>query len=646
MSENFDEDLQRFEELSAALEPSDADEKGMHMDEVRKGAPSVFMTDIRFKEALETGDLLSEEAFADLDEDDQKSYELVEILDEKGEEPMGWAYRFKADDIEGVEEEGLEVEEKSETDEDAEVPEEKSDEAEEPEEKTEDVEATEEKVDDMPAPVAEDLLSKRAADILARMRAPMEEAVEEEEEKAPSIFLTDIRFKEMVEDGELIEEEEFASLDEDAKGAFQAVDVFEEGTGKGYGMRYRRRSPMEVSAMRKGGHETGEKAAHDGDASEDMFDSAEGAEARAAELGCVGTHRAGDMWMPCATHDEWMELSAAAKPDEPEAAPAAPPAAPAPAAQAAAGGMAMPAKEEFLCGYQRKSVSESCGFCTGGCASQDGLPGLADIEAQVKEAYLNSEIIGSGYSSNDDVFVVDVKREDGSLIEVFLTGDGDELGWLRLNESALESKSAEPVDIISKATAEKLALDAVDQLGFKAEAMSITVDVYADQDVYVVEADSEEKSFDVFVSAEGKVLGYDEYSYSEPVELSEEDEIKALEAELAIKRLYSREQREEMAASGEALEDGSFPIADEADLANAVQAFGRASDPDSAKEHIMKRAKELKREDMIPEDWNTPTEEDMEAEPADAPGGGEKVADDVELLRSLLEFEELEGDLS
>jgi len=643
MSENFDEDLQRFEELSAAMEPSEGDEKGVHMDEVRKGAPSVFMTDIRFKESLETGDLLSEEAFADLDEDDQKSYELVEILDEKGEEPMGWAYRFKADDIEDVEE-ALEVEEKTETDEDTEVPEEKSDEPEDFEEKTEEVEATEEKVDDTSDPVAEQLLSKRAADILARMRAPMEEAVEEEE-KAPSIFLTDIRFKEMVEDGELIEEEEFASLDEDAKGAFQPVDVFEEGTGKGYGMRYRRRSPMEISAMRKGGDDTGEKAAEGGDDAEDVFASAEAAEARAAELGCAGTHRAGAMWMPCATHDEWMELSAAAKPDEPEAAPAPAPA-PAAAAPPAAGGMAMPAKEEFLCGYQRKSVSESCGFCTGGCASQDGLPGLADIEAQVKEAYLNSEIIGSGYSSNDDVFVVDVKREDGSLIEVFLTGDGDELGWLRLNESSLESKSAEPVDIISKATAEKLALDAVDQLGFKAEAMSITVDVYAEQDVYVVEADSEEKSFDVFVSADGKVLGYDEYSYSEPMELSEEDEIKALEAELAIKRLYSREQREEMAASGEALEDGSFPIADEADLANAVQAFGRAADPDSAKEHIMKRAKELKREDMIPEDWKTSTEEVMEAAPADGVDGEEKAAEDLELLRSLLEFEELEGGIS
>jgi hypothetical protein len=38
------------------------------------------------------------------------------------------------------------------------------------------------------------------------------------------------------------------------------------------------------------------------------------------------------------------------------------------------------------------------------------------------------------------MFVVDVKREDGSCIEVFLSGDGDELGWLRVDES-LEKES-------------------------------------------------------------------------------------------------------------------------------------------------------------------------------------------------------------
>jgi len=69
------------------------------------------------------------------------------------------------------------------------------------------------------------------------------------------------------------------------------------------------------------------------------------------------------------------------------------------------------------------------------------------------------------------------------------------------------------------------------------------------------------------------------------------------------KRMYSEEVRMEMAKEGMALPDGSYPIKDKADLQNAIQAFGRAKDKEKAKKHIMKRAKELGLEDMIPENW-------------------------------------------
>ena len=77
-------------------------------------------------------------------------------------------------------------------------------------------------------------MSEKAAVIMSMMRKPKNDK--------PSIFLTDSRFKEMMEDSELVSDEDYDGLDEDAK-AFEAVDVFEEGTGKGYGRRYRRRSP-------------------------------------------------------------------------------------------------------------------------------------------------------------------------------------------------------------------------------------------------------------------------------------------------------------------------------------------------------------------------------------------------------------------
>lgn len=69
------------------------------------------------------------------------------------------------------------------------------------------------------------------------------------------------------------------------------------------------------------------------------------------------------------------------------------------------------------------------------------------------------------------------------------------------------------------------------------------------------------------------------------------------------KRDYSEEERNKMAESGMALPDGSYPIRDKEDLSNAIQAFGRAKDKEKAKKHIMKRARELDAEDMLPESW-------------------------------------------
>lgn len=68
-------------------------------------------------------------------------------------------------------------------------------------------------------------------------------------------------------------------------------------------------------------------------------------------------------------------------------------------------------------------------------------------------------------------------------------------------------------------------------------------------------------------------------------------------------RTFSAEQRKKLAQSGVAMKDGSFPIATKADLKNAVQAYGRASNKAAAKRHILKRAKALGATDMLPQDW-------------------------------------------
>lgn len=69
------------------------------------------------------------------------------------------------------------------------------------------------------------------------------------------------------------------------------------------------------------------------------------------------------------------------------------------------------------------------------------------------------------------------------------------------------------------------------------------------------------------------------------------------------KKDYSSDQRKKMSQSGEAMPDGSYPIANKADLSNAVQAYGRASNKAAVKRHIIKRARALGALDMLPESW-------------------------------------------
>jgi hypothetical protein len=69
------------------------------------------------------------------------------------------------------------------------------------------------------------------------------------------------------------------------------------------------------------------------------------------------------------------------------------------------------------------------------------------------------------------------------------------------------------------------------------------------------------------------------------------------------KREFSGAARERMAEAGTAMPDGSFPIANRADLMNAIRSVGRAKNYDAARAHIIRRARALNAMDMLPEDW-------------------------------------------
>ena len=69
------------------------------------------------------------------------------------------------------------------------------------------------------------------------------------------------------------------------------------------------------------------------------------------------------------------------------------------------------------------------------------------------------------------------------------------------------------------------------------------------------------------------------------------------------KKDYNERSRRRMASSGQAMPDGSFPIANRADLQNAIQSVGRAKNYEAAKRHIISRARALGLTEMLPDDW-------------------------------------------
>jgi hypothetical protein len=64
--------------------------------------------------------------------------------------------------------------------------------------------------------------------------------------------------------------------------------------------------------------------------------------------------------------------------------------------------------------------------------------------------------------------------------------------------------------------------------------------------------------------------------------------------------------REKKAASGAAMPDGSYPIADRADLGKAIHAVGRGgASHDAIRKHIISRARSLGASSEIPDNWNS-----------------------------------------
>lgn len=252
-----------------------------------------------------------------------------------------------------------------------------------------------------------------------------------------------------------------------------------------------------------------------------------------------------------------------------------------------------------------------------------GMPGLLSVEGIAEEMF-SAKVLDSGYSSDADMFVVDVQAKDGRALEVFIDGTTAEvLGFHKLDDNAFEQKSAlDSMMIIDFHEAAEIAVKSI-----QGDVVAVEPDIFEGFDSYAVEIEGiDGKSYDVFVSLDGEILGYDRY------EPEEAEAIEAEAAEIALKRAFTEDVRNQMAKEGTALPDGSYPISNIDDLKNAIMAYGRAKDKSAAKKHIMKRARALNQEKLIPSNWVSGSEEKSA-----------EIPDDIKA--SLIEFELLEAEV-
>jgi uncharacterized membrane protein YkoI len=294
--------------------------------------------------------------------------------------------------------------------------------------------------------------------------------------------------------------------------------------------------------------------------------------------------------------------------------------------------------ETYICQLERKAYPGSqdiCENCPGGCQGESGMPGLVDIEGMAL-GILGGKVLDSGYSFDADLFVVEVKSDNGKTYEVIADGQTGEMlqvqriaaGQTGLEEKSLDSEPEALNSVIDADSAIDIALKSLEsELGISGEVTATDSDIFMGHDVYAVEIDGlDGKSYDVYVTLDGQFVGLDEWSADEA------EEIEAEAAEIALKRAYSEETRADMAKRGFAMEDGSYPIKDVADLRNAIQAYGRAKDKEATKAHIIKRAMDLGAEDLIPENWVPKKVQDEYSE-------GEEKSEDNSFIASLMEFE-------
>lgn len=91
--------------------------------------------------------------------------------------------------------------------------------------------------------------------------------------------------------------------------------------------------------------------------------------------------------------------------------------------------------DAYMCAFERKmhpGGASVCDNCPGGCVPEGTMPGLLEIEGLAESTY-DGKVLDSGYSEKADIFLLNLERKDGRVIEARFDGTtGENLGWVML----------------------------------------------------------------------------------------------------------------------------------------------------------------------------------------------------------------------
>lgn len=195
--------------------------------------------------------------------------------------------------------------------------------------------------------------------------------------------------------------------------------------------------------------------------------------------------------------------------------------------------------DSFMCAASKKMMAEGadvCDDCPGGCKSEKSLLSLIEAEGLAEELF-EAEVTDSAYSAKNDAMIVQMRVADGRFVEAFWDAKtADFKGWIfvKAAEEEIAGLSDDEIQAIAVKTIE-------------GEVTGMVNDTFENETAWAVSltgADGNE--YDVFVSPDGKVLGYDIY----------ETEMKAADPE-------DEEDPEEAPEEGEPMPETSEEVPEE-----------------------------------------------------------------------------------